>query len=230
MKKKPKKKVVKKVVRVTTKQHLENMREQISILTNSVNLLAKRIVADRREIENLKFQRPPVETIRTLMQKTVEEPRTGSEEILKWTTDQVNKHLAGLAGDDLKDIVQSALTGKPIVEKDHKYHPDGTQGEMAKWLNANISTVNTQENVWNAIDKAQDTARERFGLITKEAREDWARTTKNNPDLKQALALADVDTPKTKEELKLCLRNTSTGLVIPEPAEGYPDIDMECDI
>ena len=62
---------------------------------------------------------------------------------------------------DLQDIIQSAITGQPIKEKEVKHHPDGTKGEMATWLNQNIPVVNTQENIWASIEEAKKIAIQR---------------------------------------------------------------------
>lgn len=175
--------------------------EAILELTKEIKELRQELKTKPKAREEVDF--PPNEPdIRPVFGKANKEPKTGTEEIIAWATQQVNNHLSGLAGDDLKDIIQSALTGKPIKEKEgYVHHTDGTKGKMTEWLNANIPVVNTQENVWNAIDKAQDTARERIGILHKEAREDWERIAKGNPDLVKALARADVDTAKSKTEI-----------------------------
>jgi hypothetical protein len=185
-------------------------------MDDTKNLLLEAILDLAREIKELRQElRPkareeidfpiPEPDIRSVYGKVNKEPKAGFEEILAWTTEQVNTAMSGLSNEDLKGIVESALTGKPIVEKDHKYHPDSTQGQMTDWLNANIPVINTQENVWDAIGKAKETARERIGILNKEAKEDWKRISKNQ-ELAKALAAADVDTAKTETEIQQALR------------------------
>jgi hypothetical protein len=148
--------------------------------------------------------------MRIVKQKPIEQPKTGTEEIINWTTQQVNNHLSDLAGDDLKAIVNSALTGKPIVEKNHQHHPNSTHGEMTNWLNQNIPVVNTQSNIEDVIAQAQRIANERWAKHAIEAKEVWQAMTNyemaDSPAMARALALADVDTAKTDAEIEQALR------------------------
>lgn len=141
-------------------------------------------------------------------------PENDADAILQWTNREVNKHLDTLCADDVKDIINEAITGKPAVRKQQdlsKRIEGGTNGAMAAWLNQNVPVVNTQANVWASIDEAQQLARERVSARLKEAEE---FTKIHFSHLAEPLAIAakaaNVDTAATKEQLTACLENRST--------------------
>lgn len=189
------------------------IKNQITHLTAQVAQLAEVVAKQHYAIADLKFERPPVENIRVAPQKPIEsedgKQLSHFNKLVKATQLEVSKHLDSLAGTDLQDIVQSAISGKPIVEgKSVQHHPDGTQGKMTDWLNANIPVINTQDNIWNTIAESKQLSKERHGARIEEAKE-FTKEWKNAVGLREALERADEGTCKTND----VLHNTSTSLV-----------------
>jgi hypothetical protein len=190
---------------------LIELKRQIRALTSEMtqsrknHLTLMKIVQEFRQESKL----PPEERIRVVTQKTVEEPKTGFEAVLNWTTNQTNQHLNSLGESDLQDIIQSALTGKPVPEKQVKHHPNGTQGEMTNWLNQNIPVINTQENVWSSIEQAKKIAIQRVAdrrIAAVDFTKDFIAAAKDSRALEEARKLADVDSAKTSTEIDEALR------------------------
>jgi hypothetical protein len=175
-------------------QAVFNLENKVISLSVQLEYLIKLVVKQQDEIEKLRLARPPVENIRVVPQKV--NPDAPQDARLDWTTEHVNNHLNSLSGLDLQDIVESAITGEPIIErKPVQHHPQGTQGKMTDWLNANIPVINTQDNIWNTIAESKQLAKERQKIRIENAKE-FSKEWKNAVGLKEAAKLADVDTAK----------------------------------
>lgn len=192
-------KTIKRKKKITIADVLVKQQKQLDSIQKQINAVAECVMRIQQPV----YQRPPVENIR--VSPLAQVPLALENEVLNWTTNQVNKHLDSLSGPDLQDIVESAITGKPIAGE-VKHHPNGTQGKMADWLNANIGTVNTQENIWNAIGEAQVIAKKRNARRAIEAKE-FTKEWKNAVGLSEALRLADEGTAKTSTEIEQALGN-----------------------
>lgn len=137
---------------------LARQANQITALTAQMANLVQLVHALNIQVAEVKFQRPPEERIRVVTQKTIEEPKTGFEKTLNWTTNQVNQHLNSLGETDMQDIIQSALTGKEV--------PNSKSSPMTDYLNSNYGTIVNQKDVWDTIADAKQDATARIAART----------------------------------------------------------------
>lgn len=158
---------------VTVSTVLVRQANQITALTAQMANLVQLVHALNIQVAEVKSQRPPEERIRVVTQKTIEEPKTGFEKTLAWTTNQVNQHLNSLDETSLQDIVQSAITGKDI--------PNSKSSPMTDYLNSNYGTIVNQKDVWDTIADAKQDATARIADRSKDA----ADLVKIKKELKQ---------------------------------------------
>lgn len=199
-----KRKPIKKKRKVVSNQ-VASLKREIETLVSVVQTLSNKVYATQRTISDMRFQRPPAENIRVVTQKTVEEPKTEFDKVLNSTTDQVNQLLNSLDEPTLQEIINSAITGRPVPEKSDIKR---TADNFTDWLNQNIPTVNTQDNVWNSIEQAKVIAGQRNATRAIEAKQftkDFIAAAKDSKSIQEAMRLADTDTAKSQTEIDLAL-------------------------
>lgn len=175
-------KKLRKKKRKVVSSEVSSLKREIERLVYVVQTLSNEVYATQRTISDIPFQRPSAENIRVVTQKPPEEPKTDFEKVLNWTTNQTNQHLNSLDEPALQEIINSALTGRPIPEK-RTMKVAGSPMNM--YLNDNYGTVVNQKDVWDTIADAKQDAKQRIADRQKQPTHDLVHIAQNLKLLKE---------------------------------------------